>query len=485
MKPVVSSGSPLSFPALVSLAAATTLVTVAVAVFVPGYLVPGGLAAVGLWLSSLLLRYLRERSAASRIGRRGRATVGVHAPSRVRALIEAYNADASPDVLGLVDYMLQQAVLQRASDVHLVPYRDFVLVRFRVDGVLADVAQLGPRLRDMVTNRLKVMAQVVTFVHDRPQDGRIGFTVAERDVDLRVAFMPTLHGERIVMRVLDRAELGLNLAGLGFAPEQLEVFSDVIHRPQGMVILNGPTGSGKTTTIYAVLRSMLAYSEHGTSIYTLEDPIEYDLLSINQTQIEEKQGFTFAQGLRTMLRQDPDVIMVGEIRDLETARIAVQAGMTGHLIISTVHAKQSSGVFVRLVELGMDPHSIASAVTAVVGQRLVRALCPECKQHASVTPGQRAKLHRPLPEVPFYVPKGCASCNQKGYAGRMGAFEILAVNEAMRELIAQRASPDRIHQLALERGMSSLMDNGLRLAASGTTSLDEVLRILPPEQRGA
>jgi len=385
----------------------------------------------------------------------------------------------------MMDYLLQQATLHQASDVHVVPYRDFVLVRFRIDGILADVAQLGPHLRETVTNRLKVMSQAVSFVHDRPQDGRIDLRVGERDIDLRVAFMPTLHGERIVMRVLDRAELGLGLASLGFSDKQLVLFSDILFRPQGMVILNGPAGSGKTTTIYAALRTILEHSSNASSIYTLEDPIEYDLMNINQTQIEETQGFTFAQGLRTMLRQDPDVIMVGEIRDLDTARIAVQAGMTGHLIITTVHAKQASGVFVRLTEIGLDAHSVASAVTAVIAQRLVRLLCPDCKRPTAATPGQETKLGRSLAGQTFYAPAGCAACHQKGYARRKGVYEILPVDETMRDLIGQRGSPDRIHHNALERGMTTLIENGVRLAREGETSLEEVLRILPVEQRGA
>jgi len=475
----------VSFPAAVAAAAVATLAVVALGIFLPAYLVPGVLGMGALGLAPVLVNFVRARQARARAGSSARATYGVHSLARVKAVIEGYHGDPSPDVPKLVDYMLQQAVLQHASDVHLVPYREFVIVRYRVDGILSDVAQLGPALRELVTNRLKVMAQVVTFVHDRPQDGRIDLQVGERDVDLRVAFMPTLHGERVVMRVLDRAELGPGLAGLGFAPEQLAVFTDMLFRPQGMVILNGPTGSGKTTTIYAALRAILEHNRFSSSIYTLEDPIEYDLLNINQTQIEEAQGFTFAHGLRTMLRQDPDVIMVGEIRDLDTSRIAIQAGMTGHLIITTVHAKSSAGVFVRLAEIGMDPHSVSSAVTAVVAQRLVRVLCPRCKHAVEATPGQESKLGVPLGGQPFYAPAGCAECNQKGYVGRKGVFEILQVDEAVRGLIETRASPDRIHQAALQRGMTTLLENGIRLAREGETSLDEVLRVLPPEQRGA
>lgn len=470
---------------MLAVAVMATLGLVSVAIFLPAYLVPSAVGMGALGLAPVVGRLVKRHATAARKGARERTSYGIHTLSRIKSVIESYNTDESPDIPAMVDYMLQQAVLHQASDVHLVPYRDFILARYRIDGILTDVAQLGPHLREVVTNRLKVMSQAVSFVHDRPQDGRLDLTVGEREVDLRVAFMPTLHGERIVMRVLDRAEVGLGLASLGFTETQLSLFSDILFRPQGMVILNGPAGSGKTTTIYAALRAILEHSQHGTSIYTLEDPIEYDLLNINQTQIEENQGFTFAQGLRTMLRQDPDVIMVGEIRDLDTARIAVQAGMTGHLIITTVHAKQAAGVFVRLTEIGMDPHSVSSAVTAVVAQRLVRLLCPQCKRETPATPGQEAKLGRALAGHRFFAATGCAACNQKGYSGRKGVFEILPVDETLRDLIAQRASPDRIHHTAVERGMTTLVDNGLRLAREGETSLDEVLRILPPEQRGA
>jgi general secretion pathway protein E len=462
-----------------------TIGLVCVGIFLPQYLVPGILGVGAVGLVPVVGRYLRKRTEGTRSGQRETASYGIHGLPRVKSVIEAFNDDPKADIPGLMDYLLQQAALHRASDVHLVPYRDFVQVRYRMDGILADVAQLGPHLRESITNRLKVMSQAVSFVHDRPQDGRIDLRVGEREIDLRVAFMPTLHGERVVMRVLDRAELGPGLASLGFTEEQLLRFKDILFRPQGMVILNGPAGSGKTTTIYASLRAILEHSQNGSSIYTLEDPIEYDLLNINQTQIEENQGFTFAQGLRTMLRQDPDVIMVGEIRDLDTARIAVQAGMTGHLIISTVHAKQASGVFVRLTEIGMDPHSVASAVTAVVAQRLARVLCPQCKRPVPATPGQEAKIGQSLAGHTFYGPVGCAACNQKGYSGRKAVYEILPVDESVRELIGQRASPDRIHHHAVERGMTTLIDGGLRLARDGETSLDEVLRILPTEQRAS
>jgi general secretion pathway protein E len=477
----------LSFPVVLALAVFVTIALTSVAVFLPAYIVPSVIGVTLAGATPVLVPWLKRRAESrSKVAGAGRPSAyGAHSVPRMKAVIEAYNDDEKADIPRLVDYILQQGALQQASDIHLVPYRDHVLVRYRVDGILIDVAKLGAALRVPVTNRLKVLSKVVIFVHERPQDGRLDLAVGGREVDLRVAFMPTLHGERVVMRILDRREVGFGLASLGMADEQLALFKDIILRPQGMVILNGPTGSGKTTTIYAALREILEQSRHGSSIYTLEDPIEFDLANINQTQIEEQQGFTFAQGLRTMLRQDPDVIMVGEIRDLDTARIAVQAGMTGHLIITTVHAKGASNVFVRLSEIGVDPHSVASAVTAVVAQRLVRVLCPKCKQPAPATPGQEARVGRSLAGQRFFAPVGCAACNQKGYAGRRGVYEVLVVDERMRDLIATRSSPDRIHEAAVERGMTTLAENGLRIAGDGETSLEEVLRILPLEQRGA
>ena len=455
----------------------------AVFVFAP-HLLPWLLGAVVAAGAAPFVSLAWRRRQAQMAGTSRPVTYTAHSLTRIRATVDGFNAAPAPDFTGLVDYLLQQAVLLQASDIHLVPYRDQVQVRFRVDGVLTDVALLASRLREGVTNRLKVLTRVVTFVHDRPQDGRLDVRVGEREVDVRVAFMPTLHGERMVLRILNRAEVDTGLAGLGFAPEQLAVFTETIFRPQGMVILNGPAGSGKTTTIYTALRAILEHKQQGASIYTLEDPIEYDLMNINQTQIEEAQGFTFANGLRTMLRQDPDVIMVGEIRDLETARIAIQAGMTGHLIITTVHAKQSAAVFVRLAEVGVDTHSIASAVTVVVAQRLVRVLCPHCKRPTPPTPGEEAKLGRRL-EGAFHAPVGCERCNTKGYSGRRGVFEVLLAAAAVRALVQERASPDRIYEAAVAGGMTTLIDNGVRLAREGTTSLEEVLRVLPPEQRGA
>ncbi len=255
------------------------------------------------------------------------------------------------------------------------------------------------------------------YVRDKPQDGRFAVQGSgDRKIDVRASFMPTLHGERVVLRVLERSEVEYGLGRLGFSAPQLDQMNAILSRPQGLLILTGPTGSGKTTTIYCALRAIVERTQGAASVYTLEDPIEYDLLNINQTQIEESQGVTFASGLRTMLRQDPDVIMVGEVRDLETGRIAIQAGMTGHIIITTVHADRASGVFMRLTEIGVDEHSVASAVTAVVAQRLLRVLCPHCRRPQLPTPGEEARLGQSLAGAQFYGAVGCPQCNMKGYS---------------------------------------------------------------------
>jgi general secretion pathway protein E len=438
-------------------------------------LVRPALAWLGPSLLSQTLARRPERPASVR-------TFPAHPPAKIKAVIEEHNRNTAPDVPLIVDYLIHQAVVMQSSDIHLVPYKEFTAIRYRVDGILSDVAELAIHLKQPVVNRLKVLSQAVSYVHDKPQDGRFDLLVKDRKVDVRIAFMPTLHGERIVMRLLGRSEGALSLDGLGFTPSQFVTFSNLISRPQGMIILTGPTGSGKTTTIYCSLRTILEKNRQSSSIYTLEDPIESDLLNINQTQIEEAQGFTFASGLRTMLRQDPDVIMVGEIRDLETARIAVQAGMTGHLIITTVHAKRASSAFLRLIEMGVDRHSVSSAITAVLGQRLVRVLCPACRRPQPVTPGQEARLGVSLLGETFHDAVGCAACSMKGYVGRHGVYEVLEVDETIRKLVAEKGSPEAINRAAVESGMSTLVENGLSLARAGKTSLDEVIRILPPQE---
>jgi type II secretory ATPase GspE/PulE/Tfp pilus assembly ATPase PilB-like protein len=408
------------------------------------------------------------------------ASFPVHGLPQIRAFVNACNAESEPDIRNLVDYLVHQGVTAGASDIHLVPYERFTLVRYRLDGILQDAGELRPDLWPSVTNRLKILSRLVTYVRDRPQDGRFELLVGGRRIDVRVAFMPTLHGERVVLRVLSRSAPEQGLAALGLTEAQKVTLEGLIRRPEGMVILTGPTGAGKTTTIYCALNAILRESERARSIYTLEDPIEYDLLQINQTQVD--RGFGFAQGLRSMLRQDPDVIMVGEIRDLETAGIALQAGLTGHLIITTVHARSAAGVFARLIEMGADPHSVASAVTAVVAQRLVRVLCDHCKapEPELSLSGHSLRLGRPLTGL-YHAPRGCPRCHGKGYQGRRALFEVLEMHEGLARSVIQRAPAEDLVREAARRGMKTLNQLGLEMAQRGETSLDEVLRIAPGE----
>ncbi len=411
-----------------------------------------------------------------------RAAFSRHTVAQIQGSIDEYERAAEPNATEIVDYLMHQAVWLQSSDVHLVPYASYTLVRLRIDGILIDVARIQPRSAEVIRNRLKVLSKAVLFLRDRPQDGRFSVQVTGRKVDIRASFMPTLHGERIVMRVLERTEVELGLRQIGFTTSQLETMQRLLERPQGLLLLTGPTGAGKTTTIYCALRVILERTAGSTSVYTLEDPIEYDLANINQTQIEETQGLDFASGLRTLLRQDPDVIMVGEIRDLETGRIALQAGMTGHLIITTVHADRAAGAFMRMTEIGVDAHSLASAVTAVIAQRLVRVLCPHCKRPEPPTPGQMAKVGRSLPAGSYMGPTGCPKCNQKGYSGRRAVFEILELDEVVRAQIVARASTEKIHAAAIAAGMSDLLASALGMAERGETSLDEVLRVVPTSE---
>jgi len=385
------------------------------------------------------------------------------------------------DARGAVDLLLRHAVGHDASDVHLVPYTSFCDVRFRIDGAMTPVAKLSPALVAAVTNRLKVLSGLQPYIRHRPQDGRFSLPTAGHAMDVRAAFMPTLHGERIVMRVLDRADAGRGLSTIGLTRSQQACLSEALRQPQGLLIVTGPAGCGKTTTIYCALRAIVELSHGERSVCTLENPVEYDLATINQTSIGESADLTFAGGLRTMLRQDPDVIMVGEIRDEETARTAVQAGLTGHLIITTVHAKRAAAAFLRLAELGIDARSVAASVSFVVAQRLLRQLCSHCRVEAVPTPGERQAFGAALDGHVFFRPAGCRRCGMKGYVGRHGVFEVLPVDEGARALIAAGAPPEAIQHHAAEKGFSSLRDNALEQAVLGETSLAEVLRVTMTE----
>ncbi len=397
---------------------------------------------------------------------------------RLRRQLRHLAAARQPDIVGFVDAMLAGAVRLVASDIHLQPLEAGTDISFRVQGVLQDVIAFPRDHHKQLVSRLKVMAKLTTFHSDRPQDGHFVFATAARPADFRLSVMPTNHGERAVIRV---ANVGLtvpDLSGLGVPPALLERLRAILTRPQGIVFLTGPTGSGKTTTIYASLAHIKQSRGETTQIATIEDPIEFDLPFLTQSQVKPDVGLTFAAGLRSILRQDPNVIMVGEIRDAETAHIAVQAGMTGHQIVTTVHADSAAGVFNRLIEMGVEPFLLASAALASVSQRLVRALCPHCRALEAPSADERRRLDAAgFADQQVYAPRGCSKCDQTGYLGRIAFYELLEVTPAIRELVNGKVPTPRIHDAAVAEGMIPLLQAGLARVRTGATSLREVLRV--------
>ncbi len=387
----------------------------------------------------------------------------------------------SVDIVKLVDYTLQNAVALSASDIHFDPKDRYIALQYRIDGVLYDVAQVSPRLYQNVLTRVKVLAKLKTFVKGLPQDGRIhSVRDTGEEVDLRVSVMPTLHGEKIVLRVMQREGVLYQLADLGFDSHVLEDYTRLISMPQGIAFLTGPTGSGKTTTIYSTLKTVKENRGELVKIVTIEDPIEFDLDFLTQTGVNDAADFTFARGLRSILRQDPDVIMVGEIRDLETAQIAIQAGLTGHLLFTSVHANSASGVFSRLINLGVEPFLIASATVGVLSQRLVRRICSHCVAESKPTDAELKSLARtnvPIPDGPWYVGAGCEHCLGKGYVGRIGIYELVTITERIREALIARATSTNIEAIAREDGMHTLLQDGLDKCQRQITSLSEVMRV--------
>ena len=386
-------------------------------------------------------------------------------------------ADKAP-AIKLVNRIFFQAVHSRASDIHIEPYENEARVRFRVDGVLHDVATLPKQQIPALLSRLKIMANLNIAERRLCQDGQSRIKIGEDLVDIRVSVIPTLGGERIMLRLLDKSRGRLTLDQAGFSRDVLNRFHRLIGMPHGIILLTGPTGSGKTTTLYAALNELNCEERN---ILTVEDPIEYQIPGIGQMQVRPKINLTFANCLRHILRQDPDVIMIGEIRDLETAEIAIQASLTGHLVLSTLHTNDSASAVTRLVDMGIEPYLISSSVVAVMAQRLIRVICPNCKvpdaaqEHAIAIAGQSASAS--LVRGPLYKGMGCENCLQTGYLGRTGIFELLIVDDDIKEMMTKRCAAHTIKQAAVEKGMSTLRDDGLRKALAGETTLEEVCRV--------
>ncbi|MBE7560943.1 Flp pilus assembly complex ATPase component TadA [bacterium] len=382
--------------------------------------------------------------------------------------------DQAP-VIKLVDHYISHALRSRASDIHIEPRERDMRVRFRIDGVLHEVTPPPKRFQNAVISRLKIMSELDISERRRPQDGRFKIRDRGRVVDFRVSSLPTVNGEKIVIRILDAGNLNLDLTGLGFSPEELNVFQRSIRRPYGMILVTGPTGSGKTTTLYSALATIAAPDRN---IVTVEDPVEYRLDEINQVQARPEIGLSFADGLRSILRQDPDVIMIGEIRDLETAEIAVKAALTGHLVLSTLHTNDAAGTLIRLTDMGIPGYLVTASVNLVVAQRLTRRVCVKCRQPYSPDAALLASLGLPPHGTyTFYNPQGCPDCNGTGYRGRVAVYELLEITSGVKRCINQGMNAQDLKEFARQHGMRTLRDSGLRKVMEGVTTVEEVLRV--------
>ncbi|HTQ25863.1 MAG TPA: type II secretion system ATPase GspE [Candidatus Binataceae bacterium] len=394
--------------------------------------------------------------------------------------LDLLDSDDAAPIIKLVNGLLSQAVKDRASDIHVEPFERELMVRFRVDGMLYDVISPPKRFQPAITSRVKVMAGLNIAEKRLPQDGRIRLRVAGRDIDIRVSTIPTAFGERIVLRLLDRAQalVDLNLDRLGFTGDNLARIDRLIRQSHGIILATGPTGSGKTTSLYACLARINSPEKN---IITIEDPIEYQLRGIGQMQVNPKIELTFASGLRSILRQDPDVIMVGEIRDSETAEIAIHAALTGHLVFSTLHTNDSFGALTRLVDMGIEPFLVSSSILAVVAQRLVRMVCPTCREPYTPTPAEltRIGVHPEDLKGPLYRPSanGCRACRNTGYRGRTAIQELMLMDDEVRTLVMQKADAATIRRACTSRGMKLLRQNGAERVLQGETTVEELLRV--------
>ncbi len=378
-------------------------------------------------------------------------------------------------IIRFVNYVIHDAVKQSASDIHIEPKEKSLKIRYRIDGVLFETMTPPASMHPAIISRLKIMANLDIAERRLPQDGRIRAVINDRKIDLRLSTLPCTYGEKAVIRILDNKSIQVNLEDLGFNPEILDVWKRQIDEPHGIILVTGPTGSGKTTTLYASLRQMDAQR---MNISTVEDPIEYNLSAVNQTQVHEKIGMTFAAALRSLLRQDPDVIMLGEIRDAETARTAIQAALTGHLVLSTLHTNDAPSSITRLINIGVEPYLIASAVNAVLAQRLVRRICDNCKEEHRLTEEEKKYLAAQGFEAEkAWRGKGCEKCRRTGYSGRQGIYELLVMDDNLRDLVTRNPDVTAFRRMCRDRGLVTLRQDGFRKVLSGLTTVEEVIRV--------
>ncbi|MGH2735632.1 MAG: GspE/PulE family protein [Actinomycetota bacterium] len=395
----------------------------------------------------------------------------------LQAVLDTSSSNAAP-IIRLVNMLISQAVSDRASDIHIEPEDDLVRVRYRIDGVLHEIMTPPKNLQSGITSRLKIMADVDIAERRNPQDGRISLKVDGKPIDIRLATLPSVHGEKIVMRLLDKSSVLLDLSELSFSAPNLERFRSSYTKPYGQVLVTGPTGSGKSTTLYATLNIL---NKPDVNIITVEDPVEYRLRGTTQVQTNSKGGLTFASALRSVLRSDPDIVLIGEIRDRETAQIATEAALTGHLVLSTLHTNDAPSAMTRLVEMGIEPYLVSSALDCVLAQRLARRLCDKCKE--AYQPTEQEMIGARFPVHDGHIPElfkavGCGACGNTGYKGRMALHEVMPISEEIEVLCVERASSEVIKKVAVEQGMLTLRDDGMEKVRAGQTSIQEILRVV-------
>ena len=436
--------------------------------------------AEGVLVDSINKIFDRRAGASQVMGEIHDEEIGISGENVQDIDVDIIDTDDEAPIIRLVNALMAQSVKERASDIHIEPFERHIAVRFRVDGVLYEIIRPPKRFAASITSRIKVMAGLDIAEKRIPQDGRIKIKVAGRDIDIRLSTVPTSHGERIVMRLLDKTAVLKDLEYIGMGDQALAYMNEMIQKSYGIILVTGPTGSGKTTTLYA---SLAKINSPVRNIITVEDPVEYQLGGIGQIQVNTKVGLTFAAGLRAILRQDPDVVMVGEIRDRETAEIAIQASLTGHLVFSTLHTNDAAGAVTRLVDMGVEPFLVASSVVCMMAQRLVRTLCTHCRKPVVPTESELRQLsytrERFLEMTPghVYTQTGCQDCLDTGYLGRTGIYEMLVVDDEIRQLIMENVDSNSIKKRAIQKGMLTLRDDGARKVMRGETSIAEILRV--------
>lgn len=403
----------------------------------------------------------------------------------IKQVQRSENGVVEPPIIKIVDTIVEYGYKNKSSDIHLEPFDGYSLLRFRIDGILKDIIKLPRNLHDRLVTRIKVMSDLRTDLKQAPQDGKIRLKINDDPLNLRVSIVPILHGEKVVLRILAEKNKNLDLSMLGYQDESLRRVESAYKKPYGMILATGPTGSGKTTTLYAILKEV---NTRDVNIMTIENPVEYEVEGISQIQVNSKTGLTFASGLRSIVRQDPDIVLVGEVRDEETARIAVNAAMTGHLVLSTLHTNDAATAFPRLMDMGIEPFLVASSTNVVIGQRLVRKICEQCRVSYQIPQELWANYEKAIPasilkkvfgnkNITVYKGKGCEVCNNSGYSGRIGIYEVLDVSEDIRRAIVTKANAEQISKIAISEGMVTMLEDGLEKVKMGSTTIEEVIRV--------